>query len=127
MGATRATPLPSMQMGALDWLLAGSTVALCIALVAAPVALTPRIASLYALHGALEARSTLSRLMMSSWLPPLLAAGPMAVAIRCTVTRMTARRRRWVLAVALLLALLATLLFAQGLVSPVLSVASGAG
>jgi hypothetical protein len=42
-----------MRLGAIDWLLAGSTVSLGLALIAAPLALVPRLASLYALHGVL--------------------------------------------------------------------------
>jgi hypothetical protein len=115
-----------MKLGALDWLLAGTTVALGIVLVAAPVALTPSLSSLYALHGALESSSTLSRLMMTPWIPPLMAALPMAVAIYSTVTRMTLRRRRAVLVVALLFSIVAAVLFTRGLVAPILSVASSA-
>lgn len=125
MADKRAQSLPSMQLSSLDWMLAGSTVALGIVLIAAPVALTPSLSSLYGMYGALEARSTFSRLMMSPWLPPLMAVVPMVVAIYSTVTYLTPWRRRAVLVVTLLLALFAAALFVQGLVSPIFAIADG--
>lgn len=125
MGHRRTDSATTMDLGGLDWFLAGSTVALGLVLIVAPLALTPRLASLYALHGALEERTTLSRLMMSSWLPPLLAAGPAVGAVACTVTRMRPGRRRALLVGLFLVALVAAILFTRGLVAPILSAAGG--
>jgi len=125
-GSQRPTAVPTMQLWGIDWLLAGSTVALGLGLLAAPVALTPSLSSLYGLHGALEGASTLSRLMMSPWLAPLMGAAPTAVAIYSTVTHMTPWRRRVVLVVALLATLGAAALFVRGLLGPLLAVAGSA-
>ena len=122
----RSGSLPTMRVRPVDWLLSGSTVGLGLGLLVAPVALTPSLSSLYALHGALEGASALSRWMLSPSVPPLMAAGPVAAAVYCTATRMVPRRRRAVLALALAVTLAATALFARGLVAPLLSVASGA-
>ncbi len=120
-------PQPTMQLRAVDWLLSGSTVVLGLVMVAAPVALTPRLSSLYSLHGVLEDASVLSRLMLSPWAPPLMAAVPVAAAVYCTVTYMRPVRRRIVLVSALLVTLVAAVLFVQGLLAPILSAAGRAG
>lgn len=112
-----------MDVPVLDWLVAGSTVALGLALIVAPVAVTPRLSSLYALHGALEGAPALSRLALSPWAPPLAAALPTAVAIYCTVTAMWPRQRRLVLLAALVVALGAAALFVRGVLTPIIAAA----
>jgi hypothetical protein len=114
-----------MRLHAVDWILSGITVALGLALLAAPVALTPGLSALYTLHGSLRDASALSRLMLSPWLPPLMVAVPMAAAIYCTVTAMRPTRRKVILVVALLLVLAAAALFVRGLIAPIFSAASG--
>ena len=68
-----------MHVRGFDWLLAGSTVALGLALIGAPFAVSPRVSSLYALHGTLEGAPVLTRWMLSAWFPPLLALVPTAL------------------------------------------------
>ena len=122
-------PPPTMQLHAIDWLMAGSTVALGIALLAAPLALVPKVETLYALHGQLEAPGEvpgLSRWLTSPWLPALVAAVPAAIAIASTVTRMRPRRRRALLALALLATVATAAAFTRGLLAPLLVVANGA-
>jgi hypothetical protein len=116
--------MATMSLHPLEWLLAGATVGLGLALIAAPLALTPKLSSLYVLHGTMSSASTLSRLMLSSWLPPLMAALPVATAIYCTVTPLRPGRRRVLLVVALVAILVAGVFFLQGLLAPIVT-ASG--
>jgi hypothetical protein len=117
---------PTMQLGRLDWLLAGSTVALGIALIAAPLALVPRLSSIYSLQGAVADAPALARWMLSPWLPGLMGVGPVAVAISCTVTAMRPRRRKVVLALALVAAVIATAMYVKGLMAPLTGIAGAA-
>jgi hypothetical protein len=111
------------ELTILDWIGLVVVVPAVVFLLAAPLVVTPGFAEMFASFGSDSSLPAITRLVMSWWLPPVLAVVPVALVLAAITGRRSLGTRRLLGVVAFLCGAAGAALYLVGMYAPVYAIA----